>query len=183
VGGCLQGIYCKPQTTWDAHLQVVTIERRDLMRRTLIVVVCVVVMLLLTTASAYASPNGGWHTICVHRVQAGQTLLCIARAYGVRWQAIASYNGLANANHIYVGQRLYIPNAFGWNPAGPVCTRQCGPGPGPGCACRTYHYVQSGQNLYRIASWYGVNMWHVARCNGILNLNRIYVGQRLCIPY
>jgi LysM repeat protein len=42
--------------------------------------------------------------------------------------------------------------------------------------------VQSGQNLYRISAWYGVNMWRVARCNNILNLNRIYVGQSLCIP-
>ena len=152
------------------------------MRRNLTIVVLVVAMLLLTTATAYARPNA-WHTICVHRVRAGQSLMCIARAYGVRWQAIASYNGLVNPNLLYAGQALRIPNAYGSNPAGPVCSRQCGGGPAPGCACRLYHTVLPGQNLYRISSWYGVNMWRVARCNGILNLNRIYAGQRLCIPY
>lgn len=151
------------------------------MRRTLTILVLVVTMLLLTTGAAFARP-AAWHTICVHRVRPGQTLLCIARAYGVRWQAIVAYNGLANPNRIYAGQRLYIPNAYGSNPAGPVCATQCGGGPGPGCACSTYHTVLPGQNLYRISQIYGRNMWQIARCNGILNLNRIYAGQRLCIP-
>ncbi len=140
------------------------------MRRTVAVLVLVVVMLLVTTAAAYARP-AEWYTIAVHYVGWGQTLYSIGRAYGVRWQAIAAYNGLANPNRIYAGQRLRIPNAY-----------IGGPGPGPGCYCRYRHVVRPGQNLYRISAWYGVNMWRVARCNNILNLNRIYVGQRLCIP-
>jgi LysM repeat protein len=151
------------------------------MRRTVTILILVVAMLLLSTGAAYARPNE-WHTIAVHWVRRGETLLCIARAYGVRWRALATYNGIANPNRIYVGQRLYIPSAYGPNPAGPVCARQGGGHPAPGCACATYHTVQPGQNLYRISRWYGRNMWHVARCNGILNLNRIYAGQVLCIP-
>jgi LysM repeat protein len=151
------------------------------MRRTVTILLLVVAMLLLTTGAAYARPSE-WYTIRVHRVRPGETILCIARAYGVRWQAIAVYNGIANPNRIYVGQRLYIPNAYGPNPPGRVCPRQGGGGPTPGCACTWYHTVQPGQNLFRISQAYGRNMWQVARCNGILNLNRIYAGQVLCIP-
>jgi LysM repeat protein len=45
----------------------------------------------------------------VHVVQAGETLLQIALRYGVDAWAIARANGIANLNHIYVGQRLVIP--------------------------------------------------------------------------
>ncbi len=44
------------------------------------------------------------------------------------------------------------------------------------------HIVQRGETLYSIARRYGVNMWTIARANGVINPNRIYVGQRLVIP-
>jgi LysM repeat protein len=44
------------------------------------------------------------------------------------------------------------------------------------------HIVQRGETLSAIAVRYGVNMWTIARANGISNPNRIYVGQRLVIP-
>jgi LysM repeat protein len=44
------------------------------------------------------------------------------------------------------------------------------------------HVVQPGQTLFSIARWYGVDLWALARYNGILNPNYIYVGQRLMIP-
>jgi LysM repeat protein len=46
----------------------------------------------------------------------------------------------------------------------------------------TIHVVQPGQTLFSIARWYGVDLWALARYNGILNPNYIYVGQRLAIP-
>ena len=48
--------------------------------------------------------------------------------------------------------------------------------------CVNYHTVRYGQTLYSIARHYGVSQWAIARCNGIYNLNKIYAGQRLCIP-
>ncbi len=42
-------------------------------------------------------------------VQRGDTLLGIARIYGVSAWSIAAANGIYNMNLIYVGQRLYIP--------------------------------------------------------------------------
>jgi LysM repeat protein len=47
---------------------------------------------------------------------------------------------------------------------------------------RTVHVVRRGETLYSIARSYGVNMWTIARANGIANPNCIYAGQRLVIP-
>ncbi len=44
------------------------------------------------------------------------------------------------------------------------------------------HVVQSGENLYRIALKYGVDMNELAQANGIVNLRNIYSGQELIIP-
>ena len=44
------------------------------------------------------------------------------------------------------------------------------------------HVVQPGENLFRIALNYGVNMYDIARLNGIINLALIYAGQTLLIP-
>jgi LysM repeat protein len=46
---------------------------------------------------------------------------------------------------------------------------------------RTY-VVQPGDNLFRISLRFGVDMYTLARVNGIINLNLIYVGQVLIIP-
>lgn len=53
--------------------------------------------------------------------------------------------------------------------------------PTPPPAFRT-HVVVAGENLFRIALNYGVNMWDIARLNNIHNLRLIYAGQVLRIP-
>jgi LysM repeat protein len=47
---------------------------------------------------------GVWYT-----VQRGDTVSALALRYGTTVWTIVSANNLANANHIYVGQRLFIP--------------------------------------------------------------------------
>jgi len=47
--------------------------------------------------------------VIVHYVSYGETLLGIARMYGVSVWEIARLNGIFNLNLIYVGQRLLIP--------------------------------------------------------------------------
>lgn len=50
----------------------------------------------------------------VYTVTSGDTLSGIARKYGTTYQKLASYNGIANPNLIYVGQKIKIPAyAFG----------------------------------------------------------------------
>jgi LysM repeat protein len=44
------------------------------------------------------------------------------------------------------------------------------------------HVVQRGENLFRIALRYGVSYPVLAQVNGIIDPNRIYVGQVLNLP-
>jgi len=128
-------------------------------QRLFIVVMTIMLLVLLASVAPVSSaPQEG---NVVHVVQRGDTLYSIARRYGVNVWTIARANGLVNPNHIYVGQRLVIPNG---QPASVV------------------HVVQPGEMLTRIALHYGVDVWSIARANGISNLNHIYVGQRLTIP-
>ena len=126
------------------------------MKRVLLsVLVLVAVLVVATPLSASAGT--------VHVVQPGQTLMGIARWYGVDQWALARANGIVNPNFIYVGQRLVIPSAGSYLPGG------------------GYH-VRAGDTLYSIASRYGVTVWALARANNLYNLNSIYVGQYLVIP-
>ncbi|QPC81942.1 LysM peptidoglycan-binding domain-containing protein [Phototrophicus methaneseepsis] len=104
-------------------------------------------------------------------VKAGDTLKKIADWYGTTWQALASYNGIANANWIYAGMVIYIPSG-GYVP----------PAPQPQPTPSNVYYVRYGDTMLRIANYFGVNVWRLAEANGIYNLNRIYAGQRLVIP-
>ena len=107
-----------------------------------------------------------------HLVRAGETLYSIARLYGVSVWSIVNANRLPNPSRIYVGQWLCIPRG-GWPPPPP---------PPPPPACGRYHCVVRGETLYSIGRLYGVSPWVIAAANGIYNLSRIYVGQRLFIP-
>lgn len=133
-------------------------------------------------APTFQSPTPG-EILGHHVVQPGETLYCIARAYGVDPAAIASTNGIVNPNLIYPGMELAIPNVPKTLPAGRVCPRQFnGTEPPPPTECRWYHVVTCGDNLYRISLQYGVSMYAIADANNITNLNLIYKGQTLCIP-
>lgn len=128
-------------------------------RLSITLVMMTTLVLLASVVPVLAIPTKG---SVIHIVRRGETLYSIARRYGVDMWTIARANGITNPNRIYVGQRLVIPTDR--PPAG------------------TVHIVQRGETLYSIALRYGVSMWAIARANGIANLNRIYVGQRLVIP-
>lgn len=132
-------------------------------------------------ATTFDSPAPG-DILGHHTVQPGETLYCIARAYGVDPVAIATTNSIVNPNLIYAGTVLAIPNVSKTLPAGRVCPRQFGDGTPPPSGCRWQHLVVSGENLYRISLHYGVSMYAIAQANNITNLNLIYTGQTLCIP-
>ncbi len=118
-----------------------------------------------------AAPVSAQSQAQVHVVRAGENLFRIALRYGVTVDALARANGLSDASHIYVGQRLTIPGGNGGAPA-----------PAPSPDTPSVHVVQAGENLYRIALRYGVSYQALAAANGIANPNHIYVGQRLKIP-
>ena len=100
----------------------------------------------------------------VHVVQRGETLSSIASRYGTTPQAIASANGLANANYIYAGQRLIIPGSSGGTATGGTYT------------------VRAGDTLAAIAARNGTTVNALVQANGLANPNYIYPGQRLILP-
>ncbi len=102
----------------------------------------------------------------VHVVQPGETLSAIAARYGTTPQALAAANGLANANYIYVGQRLTIAS-------GATAGGSAGGG---------NYTVQRGDTLSAIAARHGTSVEALARANGLRSANTIYAGQRLTIP-
>ena len=115
--------------------------------------------------------NGGDEWARVYTVRPGDTLAGIAMSFGVTQDALMYANGIRNANKIYVGQQLVIPEKSGdWN---------MGTG-GPECA--SYYTVRRSDTLSGIAQYYGLETWSLARANGIYDLNEIYSGQSLCIP-
>jgi peptidoglycan-N-acetylglucosamine deacetylase len=127
-----------------------------------------IVVLALPGIADASSPSGGgfWY-----RVQRGDTLASIAAKFGVTVDGLAAVNGLASVNRIYAGTYLWIP-AESVPPTFP-----------PGQTCRTKYTVRAGDTLTKIAARFGVTVWRLAWNNGISNYNRIYVGQRLCIPW
>lgn len=135
------------------------------------------------TASA-----GGWDILGEHTILYGETLYCIGRAYGVDPWAIATQNDIVYPDLIQPGVELSIPNVPATLPPGPVCAPQFGdvtpdePVSGGSCACRVTHTIHWGETLSYISIYYGVDMWSIAQCNCIQNLNYIRWGDVLCIP-
>ncbi|WP_326933750.1 LysM peptidoglycan-binding domain-containing protein, partial [Enterococcus avium] len=107
---------------------------------------------ILQTTSAAPS------TASIHVVQSGETLSGIASKYGTTYQTLASLNGLANPNYIYVGQQLKVS--------------------GTASISRIYT-VNYGETLSDIAAKLGTTYQALAQKNGISNPNLIYLGQQL----
>lgn len=118
-------------------------------------------------AATEAAPTNSGYCVAWHYVTYGQTLSGISAYYGVNYWHVANANGIHNPNHIYVGQRLCIPQGGGY---------------GHGSHGHAGHYkVRYGDTLANIAYRHGVSVWHLAKINGIHNINHIYVGQHLRI--
>ena len=99
-------------------------------------------------------------------VKAGDSLSILARRFNTTVQAIAQTNGISNTSYIYVGQRLVMPTGYAYPPS----------------VYGFYYTVRAGDTLGQIAKWYGVSIYTLASVNGISNMSRIYVVQRLYIP-
>ncbi|MBX2998506.1 MAG: LysM peptidoglycan-binding domain-containing protein [Caldilineaceae bacterium] len=115
------------------------------------------------SSSAAPTQSGFYYT-----VQRGDTLYSIARRYGTTATAIASANGIANINHIRVGQRLTIPGYTVGSTPWPVDS--------------THYVVRAGDSLSVLARRFNTTVQAIARANGIADTSHIRVGQRLIIP-
>jgi lipoprotein-anchoring transpeptidase ErfK/SrfK len=135
--------------------------KREVKMRRILTLGVILALTLTIAAPAFASSS------IVHVVQRGENLYRIGLRYGVTVNALVAANGLRNANHVWVGQRLIIPT---------------GSSPSPSTPSSGVHIVRAGENLYRIALRYGLSYYTLATANGIVNPNHIYAGQRLQIP-
>jgi LysM repeat protein len=153
-------------------------------------------VVIVVTATPGAPPTS---TENVYVVQPGDTMFRIANRYNTTVAALAQLNGIVNPNIIRVGQRLVVPVPGGTQPATPVPPPPTLTGPTPILvtptsglppatlvpptpAPATTYTVQPGDNLYRISLRFGVTMRALVQANGIVDANRIFVGQRLTIP-
>lgn len=122
-----------------------------------------------TTSMETAKQDVSWYGYSCrdyYRVRQGDQLLQIARWYGVSLHNIAAANGITNPSIIWPGQSLCIPYA----------SHTGGPGHS-GC----YYTVRAGDNLSRIASWYGTTWRHLANINGLYNPRIVVPGQVLYV--
>lgn len=56
------------------------------------------------------------------------------------------------------------------------------PAPSQSAFCSQYYVVQPGDDIYRVASMYGVNWQYLATVNGLSSPYALTIGQSLCIP-
>lgn len=107
-------------------------------------------------------------------VRHGDSLSKVAKWFGIKTSALASANGLSNANYIYVGQKLCIPSIYGGGYKHGGSHHDDG-GYGHGGDYR----VKPGDTLSEIAKWNGTSVHKLMHLNGLSNPNYIYVGQWL----
>jgi LysM repeat protein len=138
-----------------------------------------------TPASGTALPDGFRGTV-LYTVQPGDTVGKLATLYGSTIEAIISANGLNNNALIFVGQGIVIPvrlaaPATSTPTPSPVVTTAPG-GSGTPATNPGVYTVQPGDTLGRIAQRYNTTVTTLAQINGIVNPDRIFVGQQLTIP-
>ena len=136
----------------------------------------------------------------------GDTVGRIAARFGVTTQAVLNANGLAWSSIIYPGQKLTIPTtapvlaatpvssvtpsappavappaATPAAPVAPVATTPAPAAPAPAAVNGSY-VIQSGDNLSKIATKFGVSLQAILTANGLSLTSIIYTGRTLVIP-
>ncbi|GEM_PF-3974575 len=117
-------------------------------------------------------PGPGMSGGMTYVVQPGETWFSIAQRFGLPPEALAAANGMPVFQGPYAGQTIIIPTPYMPQPQ-PV------PPPMPG---RIVYIVQPKDTLFSIARRFGVSLVELAAINGIVDYNRIWVGQQLLIP-
>jgi len=130
---------------------------------------------------------------CIYEVEPGDTAFYIASKYNITLAELIEYNQLENANYLYEGQELKIPNCG--VPVEPTVSglptaNIPAPGPTPTSPIpattadgQIIHVVEPGQNLFRISLRYGVTVQDIVDANNLGSANAILsIGQQLIIP-
>ncbi|MEM7533238.1 MAG: LysM peptidoglycan-binding domain-containing protein [Chloroflexota bacterium] len=123
-----------------------------------------------------------------YEVKSGDSLSVIAEQYDVSQDALMKANGIRNANNIYIGQQLVIPEPVAEEETGeeaedtanePIAVAQIG----PSASGFHYHTVQSGDTLSEIAEAYDSTTLAIFEFNNLPDQQTVYLGLDLRIPY
>ena len=114
--------------------------------------------------SGTASSSGSTASSKVHVVRKGESLGSIAKRYGVSVSSLQRANGIRNASHITVGQKIKVVGGSG----------------GAAAPAWTTYTVRRGDSLGKIATRYGVSVKSLQSWNGI-NGSVIQPGQKIKI--
>ena len=109
-------------------------------------------------------------------VEAGDNLSSIAEQFGIEVLLIMSFNGLASADQIFVGQTLLIPPVGSELPTETPFSLTLVPG------SRIEYVVKPGDNLVLIASRYNSTAEAIAALNNMLVTDTLFVGRVLIVP-
>jgi len=123
-------------------------------------------------------------------VQTGDNLTRLSARFGTTIPAILAANKIASPNLVFVGQSLIIPSAAPKpdvveSPTPPAPTANTAPEPiadAPDAEVATTYTVKTGDSAITIARQLGVNVDDLLTANGVVNRNRVYVGQVLTVP-
>lgn len=141
----------------------------------LFTIIAIALTLALPFASITTAAGPEWVI-----VNPGDTLYAIATRHGVTIDALMRVNNLPNANFVYSGQRLLIPDPLMVFPNQPAQTNAP---VAPAQPARVVYYtVRPGDTLAAIAQRHGVSLAAIAQANNLTNWNFVWYGQRLIIP-
>jgi len=113
----------------------------------------------------------------VHIVDRGETLIGIAKRYGITVNELTRKNGIQQSKPIYPGQTLKLPK--GAKDSG---SRRSGGSSRSAPPKPREHSVTKGESLSTIAHHYGVTTTALARANRLDPKRPIRIGQKLVIP-
>jgi lysozyme len=108
-----------------------------------------------------------------YTVQSGDTLSGIATTYSTTVPNLVSWNGIANKNVIYVGQKLIVSQGTSSSTSSSTNSSSTN-----SSSTGTYT-VKSGDTLSSIATGHSTTVSNLVSLNSISNPNVIYVGQVL----
>ena len=107
-----------------------------------------------------------------HTVQAGESLAAIAARYGLRWQTLATYNGMGDKEVLQIGRVLRLTAGFQSN----------APSTGGATSEVTWYTVRTGDTLSTIASQYGTSWQNLVTLNQLSDSALLQIGQVIYVP-
>jgi LysM repeat protein len=125
----------------------------------------------LAPATGALPGEDGYYTVV-----RGDTLSLVARNHGMTTDDLMRLNGIANANMVWVGQKLRVSArvAAVEQPAAAAPSRGLAPG-----AAEGIYVVQTGDTLSEIAAAHDTTVQQLLVDNGLPNGRFIFAGQRL----